>query len=71
MNGQSGFDFLKSVKADPRLRPIPFILFTSSIGQVSDETRGLELGAVQFISRPIDSEALVKMVDSFSHVRKG
>jgi two-component system cell cycle response regulator len=71
MHGQSGFDFLESVKSDPRLRPIPFILFTSSIGQVSDETRGLELGAVQFTSRPIDSEALVKMVDSFSHVRKG
>ena len=56
MKGKSGFDFLKSLKADERFKRIPFVFISSTVWQERDRLYGLELGAVRFILRPTDPE---------------
>ena len=63
----NGYDFIKSVKADPRLAPIPFIFITSTMMQEEDRRRGLALGADRFLTRPIDSQQLLAEIQSCLH----
>jgi two-component system, sensor histidine kinase and response regulator len=53
-----GHEVCRRLKADPATRDIP-IIFVTAHSDPSDETRGLELGAVDFISKPI-SPAVVR-----------
>jgi phosphoserine phosphatase RsbU/P len=52
MPGMSGFEVCKILKEDPRTKDIPIIFITAK-SEVEDETEGLELGAVDFIHKPI------------------
>jgi len=52
MPGMNGFDVCRHLKADPELRDIPVIFVTSNDDEAS-EVRALEVGAVDFISKPI------------------
>jgi two-component system cell cycle response regulator len=65
MPGESGLGFLQSVKADPKLRLIPFILFTASSSQNGggQRERALELGAAKFVTWPINGEVLLFLID--------
>lgn len=62
---ETGLEFLRRVKADPALRSIPFVLFTASTTEQADPVRqrALELGAERFVTRPIEPEALLTLVD--------
>jgi CheY-like chemotaxis protein len=51
MAGLSGFDVLRAVKSDGRLRHIPVVMLTSSALD-SDVARAYELGASGYISKP-------------------
>jgi two-component system, cell cycle response regulator len=62
--GESGFDFVKAVKADPRLRDIPFVFLSATVWKKEDQVKGLALGAVKFIVRPIDPDLLIKEVEA-------
>ena len=59
MSGGSGYDFLQAVKQDPRLRPVPFVLITSSMIDEKARIDGLALGATRFLCRPIEPELLL------------
>lgn len=48
-----GFEVCKRLKADPATRDIPVIFVTAHVDDVT-QMRGLELGAVDFISKPIN-----------------
>ena len=50
----SGFDLCKKIKSDPELCMIPVIFLTGS-GSAEDKVRGLDLGAVDYISKPFDA----------------
>jgi len=50
----SGFDLCKTIKSDPELCMIPIIFLTGS-GNAEDKIRGLDLGAVDYISKPFDA----------------
>lgn len=52
MPGMSGYDVCRRIKAEPRVRDIP-IIFLSAMGSVEDETLGLELGGVDYVTKPI------------------
>ena len=54
----SGFDILKGIRADPALRYIPVIVLTSSTDSET-KLRALELGATDFLAKPVDSSELV------------
>jgi two-component system, cell cycle response regulator len=55
----SGFDFIRTVKSDPRLRSIPFIFVTSTSQDEVSRAEGLILGAARFLFRPLTPEALL------------
>jgi diguanylate cyclase (GGDEF)-like protein len=52
MPGIDGYEVCRRLKADPATRDIP-VIFVTSRDNVEDETRGLEVGAVDFITKPV------------------
>ncbi|WP_448191957.1 diguanylate cyclase domain-containing protein [Azospirillum sp. sgz301742] len=52
MPGMDGFEVCTRIKESPASADIP-IIFISARGEVEDETRGLEVGAIDFITKPI------------------
>ncbi|WP_240776363.1 diguanylate cyclase [Nitrincola alkalilacustris] len=47
-----GFAVCKQLKEDPRLQDIP-VIFVTALSEVEDETKGLDLGAVDYITKPV------------------
>ncbi|MBP3954096.1 response regulator [Gemmata sp. G18] len=64
MAGGTGYDFIKLVKADPRLAPIPFVFITSTMLNEADRAIGLGLGAARYLFRPIEPDALLVEIES-------
>jgi sigma-B regulation protein RsbU (phosphoserine phosphatase) len=58
MPEMDGYEVCRKLKADENTREIP-VIFVTAMGQESDETRGLELGAADYITKPI-SPAIVE-----------
>ncbi len=58
MPGISGYDVCERLKANPATRDIP-VIFVTAMGEVDDETRGLELGGVDYVTKPV-SPPIVK-----------
>jgi two-component system alkaline phosphatase synthesis response regulator PhoP len=56
-----GFETCKKLKADPRTSGVPVIFLTASSSEV-DEVLGLELGADDYIQKPISPRKLVARV---------
>ncbi|WP_052248913.1 response regulator [Leisingera sp. ANG-Vp] len=52
MPGMDGYETCRQIKATASLAGIP-VIFVTSLDDPGDETRGLELGACDFISRPV------------------
>lgn len=48
-----GYEVLKRLKADGETRNIP-VIFVTSKGKDEDETKGLEMGAVDYIHKPFN-----------------
>jgi two-component system cell cycle response regulator len=59
MPQQDGYDFHSMVQDDPNLANIPFVFLSSSVWSIREKEKALARGALKFISRPIESEALV------------
>lgn len=53
MPGMDGYEVCRRLKADPATAHIP-VVFISALDQTGDETRGLELGAVDYIRKPFE-----------------
>src|SRR6516225_11092844 len=51
MPHMDGYEVCKHLKADPKTRDIPVIFLTGKT-EVADETKGFELGAVDYIHKP-------------------
>lgn len=58
MPAVDGFEILRQVRADPRLSHIPVIVLTASTAS-SNKLRALELGATDFLAKPVDPSELV------------
>ncbi|MEB3829911.1 sensor histidine kinase [Phormidium sp. CCY1219] len=63
MPAVDGLEVCKQVKADPNLTTTFFILLTAR-EQVTDRVKGLDTGADDFVSKPIDSDELLARVRS-------
>lgn len=57
MPGMSGLEVLAGIKMDSRWSEIPVILMTSGAGD--DEEQGLEIGACDWVQKPIQAGSLV------------
>jgi diguanylate cyclase (GGDEF)-like protein len=53
MPGMDGFAVVAALRGSPRLQDIP-VIFVTALIQPEDETRALEAGAVDFISKPFN-----------------
>ncbi len=61
MPGASGFDACRDLKADPATSAVP-VVFLTSIATIEDKVRGLNLGAVDYISKPVNASELLARV---------
>jgi putative two-component system response regulator len=63
MPEMDGYEVLRQLKADALTRHIPVIFLTAK-SEVEDETLGLELGAVDYITKPISPPIVLARVKS-------
>ena len=61
MPGLSGYQVCEQLKQDPATKDIP-IIFLTAMAATEDETRGLELGAVDFITKPVNPPIVLARV---------
>lgn len=57
----SGYDLINTLKGDPRWEDIP-VIFLTSMSDPHNEERGLAMGAVDYISKPITPGILIRRV---------
>lgn len=53
MPDMDGYEVCSRLKSDPRTRSIP-VIFITSMTQEEDEAKGLEIGAIDYITKPIN-----------------
>ena len=58
MPGLNGYEVCKRLKANPATQNVP-VIFVTAMSEVEDETKGLELGGVDYVTKPI-SPPIVK-----------
>ncbi len=68
MPGMDGFEVCRRLKADAATRHIPVVLVTALDGR-EDRIKGLEAGADDFITKPIDDVVLFARVRSLSRIK--
>lgn len=61
MPGMDGYEVCQRLKTDPQLRHIPVIFLTAK-SSMEDEKKGLELGAVDYITKPISPPIVLARV---------
>lgn len=57
MPGMNGYEVCEQLKADPSTRDIP-VIFLTAMEQTTDEARGFELGAADYITKPVNPPIL-------------
>lgn len=57
-----GFALLARIRADPRLRDLPFLFLTSSARDPASRERGLALGATAYLVRPLDLRVVLQEI---------
>ena len=62
MPGIDGFEVCRRLKADIRTKEIP-VIFITGLSEVAAETKGLRMGAVDYISKPFNAAPLRARVD--------
>ncbi|TXH87909.1 MAG: two-component system response regulator [Rhodoferax sp.] len=61
MPGMSGYDVIKQLRAEVATRHIP-VVFLTAMSSTEDETVGLELGAADYITKPITPAVVLARV---------
>lgn len=54
MPGMDGYEVCQRLKADEQTRDIP-VIFVTAKSDTEDETRGLDLGAVDYVTKPVSA----------------
>jgi len=59
MPGMDGYEVCRRLKSNPHTKNVP-VIFISAMTEVKDETKGLEMGAIDYIFKPVNP-AIVKV----------
>ena len=69
MPDMDGFEVCRRVKQEPGTREIP-VIFLTARSRVADEQTGLELGAADYVTKPISPMVLLKRVRNHLELKK-
>jgi two-component system cell cycle response regulator len=68
MPGMDGFETCRRIKADPKTQHLPVVMVTA-LDQPSDRVQGLEAGADDFLTKPVDDIALITRVKNLARLK--
>jgi two-component system cell cycle response regulator len=68
MPGMDGFEVCRRIKANPKTAHVPVVMVTA-LDQPSDRVAGLEAGADDFLTKPVDDSALFARVRSLVRLK--
>src|ERR1700692_2407054 len=68
MPGMDGFEVCRRIKANPRTAHVPVVMVTA-LDQPSDRVAGLDAGADDFLTKPVDGAALFARVRSLVRLK--
>lgn len=69
MPGIDGYEVCKRLKAEEKTYDIPVIMLTSK-GETEDKIKGLNIGAVDYVTKPFDAGELVARVNTQLRVKE-
>jgi DNA-binding NtrC family response regulator len=69
MPGIDGYETCRRLKADPQTAEAA-VVFLSALDDARDKVRGLELGAVDFVSKPFQAEEVIARVNTHLTVQR-
>jgi sigma-B regulation protein RsbU (phosphoserine phosphatase) len=58
-----GYEVCRQLKADPATAGIP-VIFLSALGETEDKVKGLQLGAVDYITKPFQPDEVIARVNT-------
>ncbi|MDX8378685.1 MAG: response regulator [Gallionella sp.] len=61
MPGMNGYETCEKLKANPITRDVP-IIFVTAMSEVEDEARGFDVGAVDYIQKPVSSSIVLRRI---------
>jgi len=64
MPGLDGFGFLEKAKQDPNTKDIPVIIMTA-VQEKTTEQRAMELGAVEYLKKPLDINMMEEKIHQY------
>ncbi len=68
MPGMDGFEVCRRIKANPKVAHVPVVMVTA-LDQPSDRVAGLDAGADDFLTKPVDDAALFARVRSLVRLK--
>jgi adenylate cyclase len=68
MPGMNGYEVCRAIRADPATRVLPVVMVTS-LDPAQERIKGLEAGADDFLSKPINSPELLARVKSLLRIK--
>ena len=68
MPGMDGFETCRRIKSNPATQHLPVVMVTA-LTDVADRVRGLESGADDFLTKPLDDQALFSRVKSLVRLK--
>lgn len=66
MPGMDGYELLEKIREEPRWRSIP-VIFMTAVDDPAERTRALELGAVDYVTKPVHVPEVLARVNT--HLR--
>lgn len=69
MPGMNGFEVCRQLKDNPATRFVPVVLMTA-LGEVEDRIKGLEAGADDFLTKPVNRDELLARIQSSLRLKR-
>ena len=68
MPGMDGFEVCRRLKSNPAMQDVPVVIVTA-LDQPQDKLKGLEAGADDFLTKPVDDIALITRVKNLARLK--
>ena len=68
MPGMDGFEVCRCIKSAPKTMHVPVVMVTA-LDQTADKVQGLEAGADDFLTKPVDDIALITRVKNLARLK--